>query len=340
MRLWILSTAKKNNRSPLPFLVVTSLLVAVLAISCFIIARAGHRSVEIIAWDRHVRLAGCGKTVADALRQAGIVLGPADSCVPAPDEPIEEDMKVHVTRAVAVSIMQADGVTTVLTSEKSIDAILALAGVTCGPHDKVIPGTDQEVPESGLLRIVRVTYDEVTEDEEIPFGTERREDGSLEAGLVQVHRSGTPGLARVTYSVCAEDGVEVSRQETRRDEVAAPTSRVLLVGTLREVSRGGSDIRFQRAVEVLSTAYCPCAKCCGPNAKGITHLGVPAKKGVIAVDPRVIPLGSRVYVDGYGFALAADTGSAIKGERIDVCFDSHEEALSWGMQRLKVYVLE
>jgi 3D (Asp-Asp-Asp) domain-containing protein len=65
-----------------------------------------------------------------------------------------------------------------------------------------------------------------------------------------------------------------------------------------------------------------------------------AKQGVIAVDPRIIPLGTRVYVDGYGYALAADTGGAIKGNKIDVCFETHDEALRWGMRNTKVYVLE
>ena len=72
---------------------------------------------------------------------------------------------------------------------------------------------------------------------------------------------------------------------------------------------------------------------------GKTATGIPAAKGVIAADPRVIPLGTRVYVDGYGEAIAADVGSAIKGNRIDVCFDTHEEAWSWGVKQTKVYIL-
>ena len=98
---------------------------------------------------------------------------------------------------------------------------------------------------------------------------------------------------------------------------------------------GGQDIRFEGS-EVTATAYCPCAKCCGPSNVGKTA-GIPYK-GVMR-DPRVIPLGTRVYVDGYGEAIAADVGSAIKGNRIDVCFDTHEEAWSWGVKRTKVYIL-
>jgi 3D (Asp-Asp-Asp) domain-containing protein len=67
---------------------------------------------------------------------------------------------------------------------------------------------------------------------------------------------------------------------------------------------------------------------------------VKAKKGVAAVDDRVIPMGTRLYVPGYGFAVAADRGSAIKGHRIDLCFDTYAEAIRWGRRKVQVYVLD
>jgi 3D (Asp-Asp-Asp) domain-containing protein len=69
-------------------------------------------------------------------------------------------------------------------------------------------------------------------------------------------------------------------------------------------------------------------------------MGLIATKGIIAVDPRVIPLGTRVFVDGYGPAIAADTGGAIHGSHIDVCFDSRSEALRWGRRTVQVMILE
>ena len=342
MRLWVLATEAKakKTRGPLPFLVVTIAFVAVLAVSCVAVARATTRSVEVAAWDRRVFLRTTAKTVGEALAEAGIVLGKGDSCVPGPDVALKSGMKVTVLRAEMAFVLRSGTVTPVMTSAGTVDAVLAEAGVVPGPDDIVVPGPEQAIPDSRTVRVVAVTYGEVTEEEETPFGSQRRDDPSLEAGLVRVYRQGAPGIDKVTYLVRYEDGVEVSRKETAREEVSAPSAEILLVGTLREVSRGGENIRFERAIEVLSTAYCPCAICCGPGATGLTRLGIPAKKGVIAVDPRVIPLGARVYVDGYGYAVAADTGSAIKGNRIDVCFDTHEEALAWGMRRLKVYILE
>lgn len=340
MRLWVLATARRHNRSALPFIAVTSILVALIVTSCVVVARASGGQVVIETWDRQVKIATGARTVKDALAEANIVLGPGDSCVPPGDTEIKSGMKVTVNRAAPVFVAVDGQVRTVMTTSANVGDILAEANVALGADDIVVPGAEQEVPESGLVKVVRVTFGEVTEKEQVSYGTDRREDSSLEAGLTSVYRKGTPGIAEVTYAVRYEDGVEASREEKTRKNVSQPMNQVVLVGTLREVSRGGSQIRFERAVQVLSTAYCPCTICCGPNASGYTRSGLKAGKGVIAVDPRIIPLGTRVYVDGYGYAVAGDTGSAIKGSRIDVCFDTHQEALAWGMRNLKVYILE
>lgn len=95
-----------------------------------------------------------------------------------------------------------------------------------------------------------------------------------------------------------------------------------------------------KCLTVLATAYCGCKQCCGIRANGYTSTGMWARYGVVAVDPRVIPLNSRLYIPGYGYAVAADTGSAIKGMRIDLFFPSHEKARAYGKRRVDVYILE
>lgn len=106
-------------------------------------------------------------------------------------------------------------------------------------------------------------------------------------------------------------------------------------------SRGEGDIptRYVKALTMKATAYCPCSKCNHPYTGQPSAIGLPLKKGIAAVDPQVIKLGTRLYVEGYGDAIAADTGGNIKGNRIDLCFNTHSEALKWGIQNVKVYVL-
>ncbi|KUK36482.1 MAG: hypothetical protein PWP44_620 [Thermacetogenium sp.] len=91
---------------------------------------------------------------------------------------------------------------------------------------------------------------------------------------------------------------------------------------------------------VTVTAYCPCPICCG-KSDGITCSGVRARANrTIAVDPDVIPLGSEVYLEGLGIFIAEDTGGAIKGNRIDIFMEDHQQALLFGIKEMKAYILQ
>ena len=98
-----------------------------------------------------------------------------------------------------------------------------------------------------------------------------------------------------------------------------------------QVSRGGG-----RALYVSATAY----SAFDPGNGNRTATGTPVRRGVIAVDPSVIPLGTRVFIPGYGEAVAEDIGHAISGNRIDIAFDTHAEALMFGRQELEIFIME
>ena len=318
----------------------TLLLVVLLVVVVRFAVTGSTYSVVVEAPDRRITLNTKAGTVKEALGEAGLCLSEGDTTEPAPDEDVTDGMVISVLRAAPV-FLSCDGTVKVLmTTSGSVSAVIEQACVELGPDDYIKPSQEEQIPSDGLIRVVRVTFEEEDVLQQIPFRRETRNDSSLEAGLIKVSRSGRPGSERVTYSVRYEDGQEVSREEIGRNTIKDPAPEVVLVGIMREVSRGGQNIRFKKVLEVVSTAYCPCAKCCGKYANGLTHTGMKATKGVIAVDPRVIPLGTRVYVDGYGFAVAADTGGAIKGSRIDVCYDTHTEALAWGMKKTRVFILE
>lgn len=95
-----------------------------------------------------------------------------------------------------------------------------------------------------------------------------------------------------------------------------------------------------KELTVESTAYtADCSGCSGITATGINLKANPNQK-VISVDPSVIPLGSKVWVEGYGEAIAGDTGGAIKGNKIDIYMQSHEAAINWGRKNIKVKILD
>ncbi|MCX8053988.1 MAG: 3D domain-containing protein, partial [Armatimonadetes bacterium] len=102
-------------------------------------------------------------------------------------------------------------------------------------------------------------------------------------------------------------------------------------------SRG--EFRTRRVLTMHATAYDPGPRSCGRYATGRTACGLQAGYGVVAVDPRVIPLGTHLYIEGYGHAIAGDRGRAIKGNRIDLGFSTYKEAIRFGRKRVTVHVL-
>ena len=121
--------------------------------------------------------------------------------------------------------------------------------------------------------------------------------------------------------------------------------KVVTVGTkttVAQASRGVTNVSSTSGKEIYvsSTAYTASCKA----VHGVTSTGVDLKSSpgakIIAVDPSVIPMGSKVYVEGYGYAVAADKGGAIKGNRIDVFFSSKDDAYRWGVKKVKIRVLD
>ena len=141
---------------------------------------------------------------------------------------------------------------------------------------------------------------------------------------------------KVEIRIVEQTKIEVEVVEPIIEEEVVVAKREQIVAPTRSVDK---PRRLIGSFEF--TAYCPCVKCCGANAKGITASGTKVKEGrTIAVDTSVIPMGTKVYIDGIGERIAEDRGGAIKGNKIDLFFNSHQDALNFGRQKnIKVYLI-
>jgi len=159
-----------------------------------------------------------------------------------------------------------------------------------------------------------------------------RQSRGVGRGRVVRTSPGKPGYDKKTYRVAFKDGKPASKELVKEERVE-PVPETILIGTAGFVASRGSFFR-RRVLTMLATSYD--AMVCGT---GRTATGRRATYGVVAVDPRVIPLGSLLYVEGYGMALACDTGGAIKGNRIDLCYDTLRAANRFQTHYLKVHIL-
>lgn len=160
---------------------------------------------------------------------------------------------------------------------------------------------------------------------------------TVSAGRVKHVSQGKPGMLKTTYNVIFSNGRPV-RKELVKEERVEPVAGLTLMGRSGYSASRGAYTR-SRVLTMHASAYDPSPATIGPGATGLTKMGIPAGFGIVAVDRRTIPLGTRVFVEGYGYAIAADIGSAIKGNRIDLCFESRSTALRFGRRTVKVHIL-
>ncbi len=237
--------------------------------------------------------------------------------------------------------IQVDGRTlTVNTPADTVRDALARAGVELGNDDEVQPALDHEVPEDSAIRVRRVTYSEGKMEAKIPYRTVVRPATKARKPYhPTVTREGRPGLKQIVYRAKLVDGQEVSRATLLETVVREPVHQIV---TSRSPSTLGSRGVYagRRTLTVLTTAYDPGAGSCGKFADGKTCNGKRAGYGIIAVDPKVFPLGIKLFVPGYGYGITADVGGAIKGNRLDLGFNSRSGALKWGKKWVKVTILD
>lgn len=279
------------------------------------------------------------RTVADAAARAGITLNPTDRLVPAPDTPLpEERLSVAVLRAWPVRLQDGSSTHLQYTVARTVGDALREWQIPLGPLDRVQPPPPTPLAPDVTIKLTRVARLVETQVAEVPFDTVRRDDQSLAEGQVKEVQPGVPGRKEVVFQTTVVNGIVTTKDVVSEKILQPPQPRLLAYGTAGLVARGGQNLRYSRSLEMTATAYTPGPES-NPDGNGLTYTGVPARRGIVAVDPRVIPLGTRLYIEGYGTALAADIGGAIKGNRIDLCVDTVAEADEFGIRKVKVYVL-
>lgn len=211
------------------------------------------------------------------------------------------------------------------TTAETVAEALAEWGFELGAFDRVFPPAEALVTDGAYI-----TYEprgELPPDERVPlpFVTTFELEEGLPLGARCLVQEGRPGSARLVG-----DAYEV---------LAEPQERAISVGLGGEAT--GTGYWSGCPVLVMSaTAYYPGPEDLGPGATGYAASGIKAHYGVVAVDRTVIPLGTMLYIEDYGYAVAGDVGGAIKGNKIDLCFDEYAAAVRFGRQTVTVYVLE
>nr|WP_243355819.1 G5 and 3D domain-containing protein [Bacillus litorisediminis] len=281
-------------------------------------------------------------SVKELLEQQGIEVKEQDQISPGLNSSIKNGLQINVEEAFKVTLVDGGKLKELWSTSTTVADFLKQHGIQLNELDRVEPKLEQTIDDKTKINVVRVEKVTDVVEESVDYAVVTKNDNSLKKGTEKVIQEGREGQVSKVYQVVLENGKEVSRKLVETKTLQESQNKIVAVGNqvqTASISRGSAPVSGKEFY-VNSTAYTAfCNGCSGVTATGINLRSNPDIK-VIAVDPSVIPLGSKVYVEGYGHAIAADTGSAIKGNKIDVFFATKEEAYRWGVRKVKITILE
>ena len=239
---------------------------------------------------------------------------------------------IRVIRSISVQL-NIDGKSILLnTTKRRVGDILQEAGIKIGTKDTVKPSLSSTVGNGDKITIQ--TYRTVIKTVKIiiPYKTVYQENDKLAENKVIKFRDGVNGILEKKFLVSYLGDKKVEQKEISERVVTPAVSAVYMVGEAH------FNYHYIKKLRVVATAYSPRVIETDGNPWR-TATGMRSGFGIVAVDPKVIPLGTLMYVQGYGYAVAGDTGSLIKGNKIDVFFYSTQDAYNWGRRTVTVYIL-
>jgi uncharacterized protein YabE (DUF348 family)/3D (Asp-Asp-Asp) domain-containing protein len=296
------------------------------------------------------------------LDEQAITVGPHDVVSVPLNAAIKDGDRIVIDQALPLTVT-ADGKTrTVYTTERTVQAAIGELNIPVRGYDKVYPSLGTALLPNMSVKVVRVNREMSRSEHKVPFVIVKQNDPTLETGKEKLVKTGKEGLLVKQFESVYEDGKLVSTELVTKSVQTAAVNQVVAVGTkkaepkvttlstrspsVETFSMSGRTFKAKKILKsVTLTAYSAGVQSTGKSKNhpqyGITASGARVKEGrTIAVDPKVIPIGWWVYIEGLGFRRAEDKGSAVKGNKIDVYFDSESYAEKFGTKRgYTVYVI-
>nr|WP_302119379.1 3D domain-containing protein [uncultured Ruminococcus sp.] len=288
-------------------------------------------------------------TVVDVLERTGITPAYDEVVEPALSTPIAENLTVKIYKGKKLSIT-ADGKTdSVYVPNGNVCDVLAELGYKHSDDDILNVDRNSNIEDADKIVIKRVTYKNETETQSVNFETVKKNSKDVELGKTKVQTEGKKGEALVTKMCKYIDGKKVSSETVDTKITKEPVDKVVLMGTKGSnvsnpagtfTDNNGNTVAYSSVVTGSGTAYTA-------PAGSLTATGVTAYHGGVAVNPNIIPYGSKLYIvstDGsfvYGYATAVDTGGALMaGTAIVDCFyNTYDECVNFGRRNVNVYIV-
>lgn len=324
---------------------ITTSIVFVIIVAVLMTISCMRKTIVVNVDGKEETFVTYNATVGDLLKSKGIDVSDKDKLQPSLDSKLKTGEVISLKKAIPVNIAANGENFQILTAEETVGDILENEKEELKSHgvefDESIDETNialnDKVNEGEKLQIIKVEKKEIVSNEAIPFDTIIEKNSDFDVSYENVKTEGAQGQKEVKYEAIYKDGKEISREIKSTKVVSEPKNKILVKGTEKLMaSRGeGTGSGTGTVLKCSATAYSGG----WGTSSGRKPRRVEGGISTIAVDPTVIPMGTKVYIDGYGYAVAADTGTGIKGNKIDVYFNSYKESCDWGLKEVNVKII-
>jgi uncharacterized protein YabE (DUF348 family) len=282
-------------------------------------------------------------TVGEALLREGVLLYLGDTVRPSLGSPVRADMRVAINRSKSILITSDGHTVRTRTQRDTVGNSLVDLGIVVAGSDGATPRLEEQVVDNMEIRVVRVLETVQVERNWISYESVMAPDDQIEIDQQRLTQAGQDGEFRRRFKVQLVDGVEASKSLVDEWVAAEPVTRIVSYGrkiVSRPLETPEGTLSYWRKVQVYATSYSPARSGTPRTAAwyGRTRTGQQLRRGLVAVDPKVIPLGTRLFVPGYGVAVAADIGGGVRGRMIDLGYEDGNY-VSWHSW-VDVYVLD
>ena len=281
-------------------------------------------------------------TVEEVLKRTGITLTENQYVTPSLNTVITGDMNIFVYNAKTVNLTTNGVEMSVKVPEGTVENALNVLGYEIGEDDILNVDKNAQVEDSMNIVYKKVTYVDEVSTEKIPYDTIEKDSDEILTGESEVSQNGADGEKQITKRCKYIDGKYDSTKVIDEKVVKEPTDKIVLNGTKRATTTdsSGAPVSYSYMVTGSGTAYTA-----APGA--LTATGAEVFEGGVAVNPNIIPYGSRLYIEAadgshvYGYATAVDTGGALMDGSaiVDLFYFSYDDCVSFGRRDVNVYVL-
>lgn len=318
-------------------------VIVVIIVSIIGVMLSNRKTITIVTNGQKVKLVTYKNSVRQVLEANKIVLDSKDKTVPPLNSKLKNNQSIILKKAINIDVYVDGKKLNIKSAENNIASLLKSEKISLSKHDSIYPRINTPLTDGLKIKITRINIKTFKKLEQMGYKVLTKVNPRLPNTTKKIAHEGRNGVKQLTIQVVYHNGKVFSNKILKQAVIKKTIDKLIVLGgyPLMPVGNNGKILAYSKKFIARATAYWA-VRGVGRTFTGSGRRAIRNPRGysTIAVDKKLFPYGTKLFIEGYGFAVAADTGTAIVGNTIDVFFNTRAEACNWAVKHPYVYVLK